>query len=63
MSGEQVIIKIDEEGAISVGAKNIKGAGCAALTREFEAALGSTTSDVKTGEFYQTDTQVQAAKR
>lgn len=47
-------IVIDEEGATTVETKGFKGAGCGALTKALEAALGTTTGDVKKPEYFST---------
>ena len=50
---EQIEITVDVEGNVTVGASGVKGSGCQALTREIEKAIGRTSADQKTPEFYQ----------
>ena len=45
-------IVITEEGETTVETKGVKGSGCQALTKAIEAALGSTTGDVKKPEYF-----------
>jgi len=59
---KQVIVTIDADAEVKVEAKGTKGAGCAALTRAIEQALGTTTGDVKKPEFYQTEAASERAK-
>jgi hypothetical protein len=47
----QVIITITADGQSKVEAKGVRGAGCQALTRDIEKALGTTAADTKTAEF------------
>jgi hypothetical protein len=49
----QVIITITADGQSKVEAKGVRGAGCQALTRDIEKALGTTAADTKTAEFHQ----------
>lgn len=53
MSGEQVVITIDDEANVKVGARKVRGADCVKLTKDFEDALGAVSDDVKTPDFYQ----------
>lgn len=50
---QQVIVEIDADGNVKVGAQGVSGPGCQALTRAIEQALGQASSDKKTAEFYQ----------
>ena len=49
---EEVIIDIDEQGNSVVSVKGIPGPSCKKATAEIEKALGTTTKDKLTGEFY-----------
>lgn len=51
-----VIIDIDAEGNVKVGAQGAAGSGCQQLTQAIEAALGKTTADQKTSEYFQKQT-------
>lgn len=51
---QQITIEVDAEGNVQVGASGVKGGSCQALTRAIEKAIGTTTTDHKTQEFYQT---------
>lgn len=48
----EVFIEISPSGDTKVSVKGVKGESCQSLTKEFEAALGKTTSDSKTKEYY-----------
>jgi hypothetical protein len=50
-------IVIDEEGGASVGVGCVKGRKCHEITREIEKALGKTTSDQKTSEYFEREKQ------
>ena len=50
---EQIVIEFDPQGNVKVAAQGVKGAGCQALTKAIEAAIGTTSSDQKTAEFFQ----------
>lgn len=49
---ETVVVTVDPEGNVTVGAQGVKGAGCKQLTAAIEGAIGRTTEDVKTAEFF-----------
>ncbi|MEW6545047.1 MAG: DUF2997 domain-containing protein [Nitrospirota bacterium] len=48
----EVIVRIAPDGSVSVEVKGVKGQGCQALSKVLEDALGTTTSDRKTADFY-----------
>ena len=50
---EQITVTVDVDGNVTVGANGVKGSGCQALTREIEQAIGKTSADQKTPEFFQ----------
>lgn len=54
MSNE-IVVTISAGGEAKVEVKGYTGPGCKDLTRQLEAALGATTSDIKTREYYQAD--------
>jgi hypothetical protein len=58
---ERVIVDIDAEGNVKVAGDGVRGAGCQALTRAIEEAIGQTTGDVKKAEYFQPATQTQGA--
>jgi hypothetical protein len=53
---QHVIVEIDEQGNVKVEAKGVQGQSCAALTKELEQALGTTTADQKKPEYFQRET-------
>jgi len=52
-----ITIVIDQDGGASVGVGCVKGKKCAEVTREIEKALGKTTSDQKTSEYFEKEKQ------
>jgi len=50
---EVLIPENPNEKATQIRVFGVKGGGCEALTRSLESALGSTTSQEKTDEFYE----------
>lgn len=58
---QTVIVNVDTEGNVKVEANGVQGVGCKALTREIEAAIGTTTADVATPEMYQQQKAVAGA--
>lgn len=50
---EVIQIDIGAAGDVNVETRGFVGAGCTAVTKAIEAALGTTTSDVKKPEFHQ----------
>ncbi len=50
---KEIYVTIDEEGNTQITVKGVKGESCRKLTKELEEALGLTTSDVVTAEFYE----------
>jgi len=51
-NGGEVIVTIDAEGNVTVGAQGVAGSGCKALTRDIEQALGSVVADRATPEMW-----------
>ena len=49
----QITIDFDAQGNVSVASQGVKGSGCQALTKAIEAAIGTTSTDTKTAEFFQ----------
>jgi hypothetical protein len=58
---ERIEITIDEAGETQVAVKGCAGAGCKALTKDIENALGEVSKDEKTSEYYQRATTGQRA--
>lgn len=52
---ERIRIVIPRDGDPTITVDGVKGTGCKDLTKQLEAALGSTTSDQETPEFYEND--------
>jgi hypothetical protein len=52
-------IVVSPTGETSLQTKGYAGADCLAASKFLEKALGVTSADVKTGEFYQTQSQQQ----
>ncbi len=48
---EKITIKIARDGGTQIKVSGVKGAGCKALTKDIEEALGTVTSDVRTSEY------------
>lgn len=57
----QVIVKISDDGTVTVEGQNVSGPDCAALTKGIENALGKTVSDLKKPEFHQSTSAAQSA--
>lgn len=53
----QITIDISPQGDITVGVKGVSGQSCTDLTKKIEDALGATSKDVKTPDFYKKNTQ------
>ncbi|MDE1822125.1 MAG: DUF2997 domain-containing protein [Euryarchaeota archaeon] len=53
----RVTITIDTEGHATMKVDGVQGQSCVRLTRDLERALGRTTKDVKTSDFYATPKQ------
>jgi hypothetical protein len=49
---QAITVTIDAEGNVKVEANGVTGSGCAALTKEIERALGTTTGDSKKPEWF-----------
>lgn len=62
MSGEQIKVEVSPTGATKVSVTGCPGPSCVSLTRAIEQSLGVVTSDKKTGDFFQTETQGVAQK-
>lgn len=50
---QEVNVNVSATGEVSVEAAGVRGAGCQALTRAIEEAIGRTTADQKKPEFFQ----------
>lgn len=50
---EKIIVTIKPDGLTTVEVQGVKGEGCKALTAALEAALGTPTASVPTGEMYE----------
>jgi hypothetical protein len=50
---EKVIVEIDPHAKVTVSVEGVSGSGCHALSKAIEGALGRTTEDVRTVEYYQ----------
>jgi hypothetical protein len=50
---EEHLITIDQDGNIQIAVKGVKGKSCKDATRAIEKALGETTNDKLTGEYYE----------
>jgi hypothetical protein len=49
---EKVIVEIDAHARVTVSVEGVAGPGCHDVSRAIEAALGRTTGDQQTPEFY-----------
>lgn len=47
---EEILVTIDEQGAVEVSAKGVMGGKCKDLTKNIELALGKKIKDVETAE-------------
>ena len=52
MSEQTILVTIGPTGEITVTVEGVAGPGCQALTRALEAALGTTTEDTRTPDYY-----------
>lgn len=50
---DKVIVEIDPQAKVTVSVEGVAGPGCHDVSRAIEAAMGRTTEDVQTSEFYQ----------
>lgn len=55
----RVKVKITADGKVEVSVEGMTGASCSDATKAVERALGTTTSDKRTSEFYRTAANVQ----
>ena len=62
MSDKRIEIVVASDGTVKVTAKGYPGGACLKATRPFEEAVGSVVSDLKTPEFYQTESTAERAK-
>ncbi|QDV25295.1 DUF2997 domain-containing protein [Aureliella helgolandensis] len=53
---QRIIIRIDTEGATQVRTEGFRGNSCQAASRLLERALGRTTSEQLTSDYYQSST-------
>jgi DUF2997 family protein len=58
----RVTVIIAPNGSTTFEVDGVKGSGCEKVTAAFQRALGKTTSDRKTAEYYEEETE-QAAER
>jgi hypothetical protein len=54
---QDIIVTIGPDGQTTVEVAGVCGSGCSALTAALERALGSTTADTKTADYYRPATQ------
>ncbi len=50
-----IVIDVAPNGEVKIEVKGFKGAGCKALTKEFEESLGKKISSVDTKEVYESE--------
>ncbi len=62
MKQQQIIVEVDQDGAVTIEAVGFKGAACEKATAEIEKALGVVASRRKKPEFHQTVTNQQTQK-
>jgi DUF2997 family protein len=48
-----ITIEFSPRGEAKVSVSGVKGSACKDLTRRFEQALGQTTADTETGEYFE----------
>lgn len=51
----KITIEIATDGSTTVSVNGVKGTSCQQLTKNLEKALGKTSKDTKTKEFYQNE--------
>jgi hypothetical protein len=56
---EEIIVTISPTGDVQVTVEGVTGSGCAVLTKALQDALGTTTEDRKTAEYFQAKTHGQ----
>lgn len=49
---QQVVIEITEQAEVKLTVNGVAGQSCKALTEDIEKAIGTTTTDEKTKEYY-----------
>jgi hypothetical protein len=54
---EEIIIEIDDEGAVEVKTKGFKGKGCLTASKWLEEQLGTTLETKRTSEYYAEETK------
>lgn len=54
---EEIIVEIDDEGAVEVKTRGFKGKGCLAASKWLEEQLGATLETKRTGEYYAEETK------
>lgn len=63
----RVLVEIDADGTVTVGAADVHGPDCEKITRDIEQALGVASSRTRTADYHRrpntTHKQTQEAKR
>lgn len=49
----KIIITISKTGQVETEVQGVKGSGCSAISAAFAQAIGITTEDTTTGEYYE----------
>ncbi len=62
MNKKQIIVEVDQDGAVTIEAVGFKGAACEKATAEIEKALGAVANRRKKPEYHQTTTTTQTQK-
>jgi len=52
MPGEEIVIEIEDGGAVKITVNGCTGPSCKLLTAKIEQALGTVTEDRKTKDYY-----------
>ena len=62
MREEKILIKISEDGSVSLEVIGVKGKSCVDLTKDLEEALGVVTKRVNKKEFHERPAKVTTQK-